>query len=276
MPINRHYSTYPEFGPNADIISPDELPEWVLQNDDDLLAIDKPGWVVCHPSKNGPWSSLVGACREWTGLETLHLIARLDRETSGVILLAKHKAAARKLQMAFQEREVKKVYLAIVEGELAEDVTVDQRLAKDLESPVAAKVCVRKSNSSQRAITHFSPLASGGGFTLARVTLETGRKHQIRAHAEWLGHRIAGDKIYGPDSTLFLDFIKDGWTKRLGAALPLRRQALHCTELTFDDGLSFHAPLAWDLAQFARERMGIIQAEGIVEAEERRQKAEGK
>lgn len=256
---NRHFTTYPPFGPGADLIDPEELPEWVLVNDDDLLAIDKPGWVVCHPSKNGPWSSLVGACREWTGLETLHLIARLDRETSGVILMAKHRAAARKLQMAFQERKVEKIYHTILEGELAEPVSVDQRLAKDLESPVAAKVTVRKSNSSQRAITHFAPVVSGGGYTLARVTLETGRKHQIRAHAEWLGHRVAGDKIYGPDDTLFLEFIEHGWTDRLSATLPLRRQALHCTALTFDDGLSYRAPLAWDLAQFAQERMGLAE-----------------
>ncbi|GHC12732.1 RluA family pseudouridine synthase [Cerasicoccus arenae] len=255
--MSTHFTTYPIFGPNADLISPDELPNWVLVNDDDLLAIDKPGWVVCHPSKNGPWSSLVGACREWTGLETLHLIARLDRETSGVILLAKHKAAARKLQMAFQEREVEKSYHAILEGEMTEAVSVDQRLAKDLESPVAAKVTVRRSNSSQRAITHFAPLAAANGYTLAQVTLETGRKHQIRAHAEWLEHKIVGDKIYGPDDTLFLEFIEHGWTERLAASLPMRRQALHCTELKFTDGLTFRAPLAWDMAQFVHERMGL-------------------
>lgn len=260
----RHFTNYPAFGPDADLIDPEELPSWVLVNDDDLLAIDKPGWVVCHPSKNGPWSSLVGACREWTGLETLHLIARLDRETSGVILLAKHKAAARKLQIAFQDRHVDKVYHAILEGEMTEPVSVDQRLAKDLESQVAAKVTVRRSNSSQRAITHFKPLAHGGGYTLAEVKLETGRKHQIRAHALWLGHRIAGDKIYGPDDTLFLEFIEHGWTDRLAAALPLRRQALHCSALTFDDGLSFRAPLAWDLAQFARERMGLESVEDLL------------
>jgi len=253
----RHFSSYPPFGPDADLIDPDELPEWIIEDNDDILVIDKPGWVVCHPSKNGPWSSLVGACREWTGLETLHLVARLDRETSGVVVLAKRRAIARRLQMAFQERTVEKTYHAILEGDLAGPVTVDQRLAKDLESPVAAKVCVRKSNSSERAITHFKPLVSAAGFTLTEVGLETGRKHQIRAHAEWLGHRVAGDKIYGPDDSLFLEFIEQGWTDRLAAALPLRRQALHCARLSFGDGWAFRAPLAWDLAQFAEERMGL-------------------
>lgn len=263
--MNRHFTTYPAFGPNADIIDPAELPEWVLVNDDDVLAIDKPGWVVCHPSKNGPWSSLVGACREWLGADTLHLVARLDRETSGVILIARHRASSRRLQMAFQERAVEKTYLAILCGEMNEPVSVDQRLAKDLESPVAAKVTVRRSNSSQRAITHFEPLAQGGGYTLVKVRPETGRKHQIRAHALWLGHPIAGDKIYGPDDTLFLEFIEHGWTDRLGAALPLRRQALHCARLDFADGTSYRAPLAWDLAQFARERMGLSELPDVCE-----------
>jgi len=255
----RHYSTYPPFGPDADLIPPEDLSTWVIENNDDVLVIDKPGWVVCHPSKNGPWSSLVGACREWTGLETLHLVARLDRETSGVVVLAKHKASARKLQMAFQERAVEKTYLAILEGELAEAITVDQRLAKDLASPVAAKVCVRRSNSSERAITHFAPVHCANGFSLVRIGLETGRKHQIRAHAEWLGRRVVGDKIYGPDDTLFLEFIEQGWTDRLAAALPMRRQALHCMELKFVGGPTFRAPLAWDMAQFAAEQMDLSQ-----------------
>ncbi|MBC2594866.1 RluA family pseudouridine synthase [Ruficoccus amylovorans] len=241
----------------AELIDPAELREWIVFEDEDVLVIDKPGWIVCHPSKNGPWSSLVGACRELTGLETLHLVARLDRETSGIVLIAKRPASARRLQMAFQERRVNKEYLAIMSGELTELVTVNQPLAKDLESQVAARVTVRKSRSAQKAVTAFEPLASGGGYTLVRVHPETGRKHQIRAHAFWLGHPIAGDKIYGPDDTLFLEFITEGWTPRLDAALPMRRQALHATSLTFDGGPQFRLPLAWDMAQFAREVMGI-------------------
>ena len=114
--------------------------------------------------------------------------------------------------MAFQERRVHKRYLAIMGGELEEPVSVNQPLAKDLESQVAARVTVRKSRSAQKAVTHFTPLVSGGGYTLVEVRPETGRKHQIRAHAFWLGHPIAGDKIYGPDDTLFLEFITEGWT----------------------------------------------------------------
>ena len=72
------------------LIDLEELRTWILFEDNDLLVVNKPGDVVCHPSKNGPWSSLVGACREYTGLETLHMPSRLDRETSGVVVLVKN------------------------------------------------------------------------------------------------------------------------------------------------------------------------------------------
>lgn len=257
MAHGRHYHNWPPLSGEPELIDPEELRSWIFHEDDDVLAIDKPGWIVCHPSKNGPWSSLVGACRELTGAETLHLVARLDRETSGIVLLAKRPAAARRLQMAFQERKVNKTYLAILTGEVAEAATVDQPLAKDIDSPVASKVTVRNSRSAKSAVTHFEPVAGGGGYTLVRVRPETGRKHQIRAHAHWLGHPVVGDKVYGPDDTLFLDFITEGWTPRHEELLPMRRQALHAARLTFLDGPDFSVPLAWDMTQFAREIMAI-------------------
>ncbi|MGF1452751.1 MAG: RluA family pseudouridine synthase [Opitutales bacterium] len=252
-----HFSVYPEFGPHAQIVDLADLPEWVLLDSEDLLALNKPGWLVCHPSKNGPLSSLVGAVREWTGLETLHLIARLDRETSGIVLLAKHKAASRRLQMALQERRVTKHYLAILHGEMPAPIDVDQPIARHGDDPVAARMVVRASRTAQNAQTRFTPLHTGSGYTLAQVELFTGRKHQIRVHAEWLGHGVVGDKIYGPDSTLFLEFAEQGWTERLAATLPLRRQALHAAELAFDNGPKIRAPLAPELASFCREVVGV-------------------
>ena len=105
----------------------------------------------------------------------------------------------------------------------------------------------------QAAITHFSPQGTGGGFTLARVVTEKGRKHQIRAHAQWLGYPLVGDKIYGPDARYYLDFIDHGWTEALAAKLLLSRQALHCAEIDLRPaGLPhfFSAPLAEDLRVF--------------------------
>ena len=232
------------------LIDYDAFKSWIVVEDDAVLVVDKPGWVVCHPSKNGPLSSLVGVAKLHTGLETLHLVSRLDRETSGIVLFAKHRKAARELQMAFQERQVDKTYLAIVEGELKDAVEVNAPLAKDLVSPVAAKVAVRASRTAKNAQTRFEPLARGGGFSLLRVTPVTGRKHQIRAHAQHLGHCIVGDKLYGKDDSLFLEFIEHGWTARLDQNLAMHRQALHAQTICRSGQWSYSAPLPADMRGF--------------------------
>jgi 23S rRNA pseudouridine1911/1915/1917 synthase len=125
---------------------------------------------------------------------------------------------------------------------------------------VRSKVVAAGSPGAQTAVTHFEPLASGGGFTLVRVRTETGRKHQIRAHALWLGHTVVGDKLYGPDERLYLEFAQHGWTERHAALLPLPRQALHCAEIDLrpaHEPQVFRAPLAEELKNFCRERLGV-------------------
>lgn len=236
-------------------ISPEELSARVIYEDGSALAIDKPAGLVCHPSKSGPWSSLAGAVREHFGLTAAHLVARLDRETSGVVVFAKNPEAARRLQGAVEKRRALKTYLAVMTGELAAPATVSQPLGPDASGPVAAKSAVRP--DGQPAVTHFTPLAAGGGFTLARAVIETGRKHQVRAHAQWLGLPLAGDKIYGPDPRLFLEFIETGWTPALAAKLPLPRQALHCAEMDLGaamNGTVFRAPFPADLRGFCLSR----------------------
>jgi 23S rRNA pseudouridine1911/1915/1917 synthase len=236
------------------MISPGELASWVIHEDAGLFVVNKPGDVVCHPSKHGPWSSLVGAVREHLGLATVHLVFRLDRETSGVVVLAKEPRMASRLQKAMQERRVGKAYVAILSGELALPVRVDEPLGDDTASPVFMKSAVRP--DGQPSATRFEPVAASGGFTLARVVTETGRKHQIRAHAQWLGHPVVGDKIYGPDARLYLDFIDRGWSEELKARLHLPRQALHCAEIDLGPAglpFRFRAPLPADMADFCVE-----------------------
>jgi len=248
------------YGEEAPLVDPQEFPEWIVREDENLLIVNKPGWLVCHPSKNGPMSSLCGVVRDYTGADKLHLVARLDRETSGLVIFAKRPSVARKFQMAIQNRIVRKAYLALLEGEPAGRVRVDQGIGRRREGLVHIKNEVREGRGSQTAVTSFEPLATGGGYTLCRVIPETGRKHQIRVHAEWLGHRVVGDKIYGPDESLYLEFIERGWTERLEAALPLRRQALHCHRYIFDfpeGAVSFDAPLAEDMRAFCEGPMGL-------------------
>ena len=237
------------------LISREELISWIVFEDERLLVVGKSGDAVCHPSKAGPWSSLVGAAREYTNLPTVHLVFRLDRETSGIVVIAKDSKMASRLQTAMQERKVGKKYQAILTGVVANAVTVNQPLGDDVGSPVFVKSAVRP--DGQQAVTHFHPVRSANGYTLVDVVTETGRKHQIRAHAQWLGHSIVGDKIYGPDARHYLDFIDHGWTPALAEKLLLPRQALHCAEIDLRTaGLDyvFTAPISEDLREFCAAR----------------------
>ena len=236
-------------------VTPAELDSWIIHHDEEVIVVNKPGNLTCHTDKAGPWSSLAGALREHFGLAAAHPVFRLDRETSGVIVFAMNPAVAARLQTAMQRRLVGKTYLAVMTGELAGPVTVDQPLGPDESSPVYFKTGVRPDGRS--AVTHFTPLSTGGGFTLARVVLETGRMHQIRAHAQWLSHSVVGDKTYGPDARCYLDFLDHGWTPALEEKLLLRRQALHCAEIDMRRaGLDrvFCVPLPADLRAFCAAR----------------------
>ena len=164
---------------------------------------------------------------------------------------------ASRLQTAMQDRRVGKVYFALLTGELPEPIRVEQPLGVDTASPVFMKSAVCA--GGQPAVTRFEPLSRGGGFTLVRVTTETGRKHQIRAHAQWLGHSVVGDKIYGPDARLYLEFIDSGWTPSLCERLLLPRQALHCAQIdlrTAGIPFVFEAPLPSDMKDFCA-RQGL-------------------
>ncbi|MCB1105075.1 MAG: RNA pseudouridine synthase [Cephaloticoccus sp.] len=245
----------PQKTEHARLITEAELRSWIVHEDDAVVVLNKPGDVVCHPSKAGPWSSLVGAVRVGLGLANVHLVFRLDRETSGVVVIAKTSAMASRLQKAMQQRRVGKAYQAILTGELREPVTVNQPLGDDTASPVFIKTTVRP--DGVLAVTHFIPVTTANGFTLARVVTETGRKHQIRAHAHWLGHPLIGDKIYGPDDRLYLEFIDTGWSESMAQKLLLPRQALHCAEIDLRTaGLDtvFGAPLAEDMREFCVSR----------------------
>ncbi len=244
----------------APLISRAEFSACVLHEDADLLVVNKPPWLVCHPSKQGPWSSLAGAAREYLGQDTIHLISRLDRETSGVVVIARNPRMAAILQKAQMAGQCRKSYIAILTGELSASTDVDAALGPDPDSPVAVIQKTGQGEGFQSAQTRFEPLAAANGFTLSRVIPVTGRKHQIRAHARHIGHWLVGDKLYGPDPLLYLEFVEHGLTEKMAEILLLSRQALHAQSICFDIPVKpigpFRAPLARDLKLFVLENMG--------------------
>src|SRR4051794_36190850 len=106
------------------LITAEELSGWIISRTDDLLVINKPPHTVCHPSRHGPWSSLIGACREYLTVERLHMPFRLDRETTGVLLFAQNRETGVRFQHAVLQGRFRKEYVAIVEGLLSDPVTV--------------------------------------------------------------------------------------------------------------------------------------------------------
>jgi 23S rRNA pseudouridine1911/1915/1917 synthase len=242
------------------LVTPEELTSWILRETSELLVINKPALVVCHPSKHGPWSSLVGACREYLGLDTLHMPSRLDRETSGVVILAKTHKAGSRLQRAVYRQRVLKTYVAILTGTLEGPRLVTEPIGTESGAIYANRqTLLSESAGGRHAETEFVPVAHGGGYTIARVHPRTGRLHQIRVHAAFLGHPVAGDKLY-PYAELMMEFVRHGFTPRLAKRLPLNRHALHAARIVFqtkEGEESFEAPLAYDMVRFCRERMGM-------------------
>jgi 23S rRNA pseudouridine1911/1915/1917 synthase len=238
-------------------INEEELSGWIVEDGPEVLVVNKPGLVVCHPSKHGPWSSLVGALRESGRLERVHMIYRLDRETSGVMVFARNPKRARILQTAVEGRQVRKTYLAIVRGHWPEPRTIDVPMGRDLVSGFSSRQRVFEGPEAQPAVTDFVPIAWGDGITLVRAHPHTGRMHQIRVHADWAGHTLVGDKLYGRSPDLFLEFIRTGWQPWMERELWLPRQALHARRMVFGEfgemG-TFEAPLPCDLLEFCRSR----------------------
>lgn len=216
----------------------------IIYEDDDLLVINKPAGLVCHPTRGDIYSSLISRIRLHLGIEAragsglleAHLINRLDRETSGVVLAAKNRASAAELRRSWESRAVEKVYLAIVHGEVREETgTIDAPLGKDSASPVAIKDSVRADGAP--ACTRFRVMdrfrREGRAFSLVMAFPETGRKHQIRIHLAHAGHPIVGDKIYGGDENLYLAFIAGRVSPEQEERLILPFHALHAQRLRF-------------------------------------------
>ena len=214
-----------------------------------------------HPSKPNGRRTLWDELRDLLSYELANggqvsIINRLDRETSGLTLVAKHRAAARDLGQQMMARHVAKEYLALVWGWPAEDdFEIDAPLLRQGErqdSKIYLKQMVHPEGST--AQTRFrveerftGHTTNGDKFALVRAYPHTGRMHQIRVHLAHAGHPIVGDKLYGPDEECYLEFIRTGWTPALASRLLFPRHALHST------ALALPCPeLAWRIPSFRR------------------------
>jgi 23S rRNA pseudouridine1911/1915/1917 synthase len=219
----------------------------IIYEDDNLLVINKPAGLVCHPTKGDEYSSLISRIRLHLGnASTSHLINRLDRETSGVVLAAKNSLTAGELGKILESRAVEKEYRAIVHGHVvAEQGAIAVPRGKDEQSIVAVKDCVRPDGSASqtdywvekrfwRNLPDASSLIQPAPFSLLRVVPRTGRKHQIRIHLAHLGHPLVGDKLYGGDEDLYLALVEDRLTASQRARLIFESHALHARALRFD------------------------------------------
>lgn len=237
----------------------------IVEETADYLVVDKPPFLQAHPSKPSDIRTLWDGLRELLAYELANggqvsLINRLDRETSGLTLVAKHKQAAREFGIRMEQRRIAKAYLAIVWGwPEAEEWTVDAPILRQGEvrpSPIHLKQAVHPSGApaaTKFQVRHRVRLATPAGerFSVVEAFPQTGRMHQLRVHLAHSGHPIVGDKIYGPDEQCYLEFIRTGWTEALATRLLLPRHALHASFLQVPDlALSWSAPLPGDLEDF--------------------------
>jgi 23S rRNA pseudouridine955/2504/2580 synthase len=202
----------------------------ILYTDEWFIAVNKTGNLPVHPSGRYFNNTLVTLLEDRCGRK-VYPVHRIDRETSGVMLLAFDGKSAGALSESLAKGS--KEYLALVHGNFPDkERVVDLPLGRDRESAVSKKQKAW-SGGTQKALTRFRKILTAHDISLVRCFPETGRLHQIRAHLLAAGYPIVGDKLYGRDETVFLTFIRQGLTPELEERLVLPRSALHAARLVF-------------------------------------------
>ncbi len=240
--------------PVASTLEPEDLPLPILHDDADVVVVDKPAGLVVHPGAGHPTGTLVHALlhhvQDLSGIggeARPGIVHRLDKGTSGVMVVAKNDAAHQELARQFHDREVEKEYVALVWGTVHNRKRIDLPIGRD---PVHREKISTRARRSRAAVTRVTWAKALPGLTLIRVAIATGRTHQIRVHLSAIGHPIVGDALYG------------GVHKRVAndvrAVQRLTRPFLHAERLAFThprtgERLSFEAPLPEDLESVLRD-----------------------
>lgn len=232
----------PEVQPTE--VRPEAIPLDIRYEDDDILLVNKPAGMVVHPAAGHEGGTLVNAvlahCPDLAGVggeKRPGIVHRLDKETSGLILVAKNDRAMRHLQLQFKKRTVSKLYLALVEGQIQpRTALIDARIGRDPRQRKKMSVITGGSATARPAQTQYRTLTVYDDYSLIECQLHTGRTHQIRVHLAYIGYPIVGDTVYG----------------RRKQRLPLKRHFLHAVELGFrrpsdNKELTFRAELPPEL-----------------------------
>lgn len=208
----------------------------ILYEDKYILVIDKPANLPVHPAGKFLFNTLLMHLRKERG-HNFNLIHRLDRETSGVLLLAKDGETAGHLVRQFRERQTSKSYWAVCLGHPEEDrFSVDADIGSAVNSYIRLKMqAFPKGTGEMDALTHFEVLKrASSGLSLVNCDLMTGRQHQIRVHLHYAGFPVVGDKLYGADDSIFIDHIaRKPLSEEAKRKLVISRHALHSRYLKF-------------------------------------------
>lgn len=229
--------------PGQAVIAPsaaylDVLKAAILYDDEQMLVLNKPAGMAVHAGSGTPFGIIEAMSRQYPG-QQLGLAHRLDRETSGCLVLAKNPAYLRHLHKVFRHGQADKRYLALVRGHWPRQRR-EVAVALDTQARLDGERTVKVSAQGKQALTYFEVLAQHRGASLVQATLATGRTHQIRVHAAYVGHPVAGDERYG--DTGFNEFM---------SKLGLRRLFLHASYLAIPNdagkSMQFRAPLPPEL-----------------------------
>lgn len=217
-------------------ITPTAIPLSICYEDEDILVVNKPSGMPVHPSQGHYENTLANAVCGYYASQgisyTFRCVNRIDKDTTGLVILAKHMLSSAILNQDVAKRKIHREYLAIADGMVPENGTIDAPIARKNDSTIERQVDFEQ---GETAITHYHRLAFRDGLSLLSLHLETGRTHQIRVHMKYLGHPLIGDFLYHPENT------------------KIKRQALHSYRLQFNHPITgspmdFSAPLPEDMA----------------------------